>query len=178
MRGAILSAVLAAMLTGTASAQEAQQERVQKGSTWDSPEYGELKEIVKMHKVYVIIDNQEARKLILAELAKDPTLIVVGKKEDCEFGITMRWDTETTGASVYFSTVSRNTMTVAEYLVLLRGPIDEQGLRHQRIVWSTTKRQAWSSGITFNRAPAVNATREFLKVLKKERERSEREKDK
>jgi len=170
-----LSVVLAAaMCAGTASAQEVPkpEARIQTGSTWDDPEFGALKEIIGMRRVFVSADSDpDTRRLILVELARDPFLTVVDQKREAEFLITTRWSNRRTGVGPDPGghRVSRNTLVAAEYIVFLRGQIDEEGLQHQRIVWSTTKEQAWIAGITFYHHPAANGTREFLKALAKAR---------
>ena len=136
-------------------------------STWDEPEHGDLSEVKNARKVIIFTEDLNARKIIIKELEQIPDIQVVDNKEDADFGIAFRMGSSRTGASVIGSTVTSNYIYVGEMLVITPGKVDAQNRRHQRILWSTRKKQDFSGGFTLNRHPATNAIREFISAFKK-----------
>lgn len=135
------------------------------------PEYGDISEIKDMHRVYVHSDDYHAREIILKEIAKEKSLEVVGKIEEAEFIIGFGDRAFGTGFMISSGTVIHNSAQVGDMYVYIRGEqIDEHHYR-PRILWAKRNTRSYSGAITFSRHPATNTTREFLKVLKKVRDR-------
>lgn len=148
----LIASVLLICLALLSNAQDKKPEVV---STWDEPEHGELSEIVNKHKVIVLTQDLEAYKIIAKQLKKDSSLQIVEDGEDAEFMIS-------------YSRVDDGVSRVGEIRIVTRGRIDRKNQLHQRIVWSTRKRQGYSV-LTLNRDPALNGINQFLSDLKKAR---------
>ncbi|MCM3902252.1 MAG: hypothetical protein ND866_11145 [Pyrinomonadaceae bacterium] len=132
-----------------------------------SAQYGTLSEILPLRKVFVVATNLDSRDIILRELQALPKLIVVGRKEDAEFFVIFGLTDQATGADVVGNTTPSNQTYLGEMLVV-SPRIGINGEPVPRILWRTKKTQNFdATGLTFNRPPAVNATREFVKELKK-----------
>jgi len=156
-------------------------------TTTEDPEHGQLSEIKNARQVYVYTSDPEARNLITKELAKDNHLQVVDSKKEAEFLILYR-KPNLQEASRILPTLPSGEMKagepmviangrpvllarikVGEFIVITNGHVDAQHHRHVRILWQTQKYQEIKDGITLTNHPAVNATRDFLKNLKKVR---------
>jgi hypothetical protein len=86
--------------------------------------------------------------------------------EDAEFFILFALTDQATGANIAGNTNPVDQTYVGEMLVFSTRA-GTNGEPIPRILWRTRKTQVFSSGITFNRHPAINAAREFVKELKK-----------
>lgn len=128
-------------------------------------EYGSIKEILPLHRVFVVTSDLNARDIIIKELAKNPKLEVVDRKERAEFVLGFEIQDQLTGATVLGNSVTSDR-TYWGMLIAARGVSSGEGEQRVRILWHTQKRQAFNGGISLSRHPAVNATREFLKALK------------
>ena len=156
-------------------------------TTTEDPEHGQLSEIRNAHQVYIYSTDLEARNLITKELAKDNHLQVVDSKKEAEFLILYR-KPNLQEASRILPTLPSGEMKagepmviangrpvllarikVGEFIVITNGHVDAQHHWHVRILWQTQKYQEIKDGITLTNHPAVNATRDFLKNLKKVR---------
>lgn len=132
-----------------------------------SAQYGTLSEILPLRKVFVVATNLDSRDTILRELQALPKLIVVGRKEDAEFYVVFALTDQATGADVVGNTNPSNQTYLGEMLVV-SPRVGINGEPVPRILWRTKKTQNFdATGLTFNRPPSVNATREFVKELKK-----------
>lgn len=136
-------------------------------STTEAPEYGAFAEIKDAKTVYIDTPDIKARQIITKELASIPQLTIVSSVRDSDFTLAFRIGSSNTGASVTGNTITSNAEVVGELYAIRDGSIDSDNRRHLRIVWSTRKRQAYSSGISFSRHPATNAINQFIKELKK-----------
>lgn len=116
------------------------------------PEYGDIADVKNLHKAYLIADSTNARKLILSELKKYPSLNVVNSPDEAEYFIEYKILRQETGQTSLNITVDTSEMVV----YMLRD-------KRRRVAWSKTQ----ISGIT--RPNEVNLTRNFLKALKKAR---------
>jgi hypothetical protein len=143
--------------------------RLAKTATQENPEYGDISEITQCKSVYVFAADYEARQRIVKEIEKDKSLRVVSSDADADFFIEYGAGAYTRGATVSGNQVNKNDSLVGEFRVTVRGQIDDQDRRHQRIVWGKRNTQDFVNGITFSRNPEVNLAREFLKALKKAR---------
>jgi hypothetical protein len=116
------------------------------------PEYGDITDVKSLQKVYLIADSTNARKLILSELKKYPSLNVVNSPDEAEYFIEYKILRQETGQTSLNITVDTSEMVV----YVLRN-------KRRKVAWSKTQ----ISGIT--RPNEVNLTRNFLKALKKAR---------
>jgi hypothetical protein len=154
------------------------------------PEFGQMTEIALGRKVYVYASDFEARKIIIKELSKEPYFEIADSPESAHFVLLYGLDSEITGASGYgggsyyeagkvyrrgwsMSSSSRfwsfsfiNRKYIGDMVVLTAGKEDGMGNIRPRIIWTTRKVREYSSGLTFNRHPATNGTREFIKEWK------------
>jgi hypothetical protein len=121
-----------------------------------SAEYGSLSELTGPLKIFIFTTDIDSRQLIAKELAKDPKLTIVAAKEDADVTLYFRlWSEESLAAGTTLSTVF-GSLVVAKTVTRK----DQQRLR---ICWNTQK----NAHVRWNAHPAVSATREFLKALKK-----------
>ena len=131
-----------------------------------SAQYGSINEILPLRRVFVVASDLDSRDTILKELRAFPGLMVVGRKEDAEFFILFALTDQATGANITGNTNPVDQTYLGEMLVF-SARAATNGETIARILWRTKKTQVFSSSITFNRPPAVNAAREFVKDLKK-----------
>lgn len=138
-------------------------------------EYGDISEIVRLrlHKVFVLSGDLDARDLIIKEIAKDPWLQIVSRGSDADFVLGFEVTDQVTGASVMFGTVNTNRTYFG--LLIAARPVSDGDMKQVRILWHKSKRQAWTGGITLSRHPAVNAIKSFLGDLKKARKETPEE---
>jgi len=131
-----------------------------------SAEYGSINEILPLQRVFIVASDLDSRDTILKELRSLSKLIVVGRKEDAEFFVLFALTDQATGNNVVSNTNPVDQTYLGEMLVFsVRAGTNGQPI--PRILFRTKKTQVFSSSITFNRPPAVNAAREFVKELKK-----------
>ncbi|HKZ79224.1 MAG TPA: hypothetical protein VJ124_13055 [Pyrinomonadaceae bacterium] len=131
-----------------------------------SAQYGSIREILPLRRVFVVASDLDSRDTILKELQKLPKLMVVGRKEDAELFVLFALTDQGTGANIASNTNPVDQTYLGEMLVFSTRA-GTNGETIPRILWRTKKTQVFSSGITFNRHPAVNAAREFVKELEK-----------
>lgn len=119
-------------------------------------EYGAIAELTGPLKIFIFTTDIDSRQLIAKELAKDPKLTIVDAKEDADVTLYFKlWSEESLAAGTTLSTVY-GSLVVAKTVVRK----DQERLR---ICWNTQK----NAHVRWNAHPAVSATREFLKALKK-----------
>lgn len=131
-----------------------------------SAQYGSINEILPLRKVFVVATDLDSRDTILRELQPISKLMVVGRKEDAEFFVIFALTDQATGANVVGNTNPSNATYLGEMLVCSTGT-GPNGAPVPRILWRTKKTQVFTNGLTFNRPPPVNATRDFVKELRK-----------
>lgn len=126
----------------------------------NAPEYGKLEEIKGKKKVYVMSLDTKAREIIVKELTKDNRFEVVESPEQAEFGVVF---------DVSEQRVGWNMFGFTGQFVAFTKPLEnpDPTKPRVRVLWTTQKIKAYSGGISFNRHPATNATREFIKQMKK-----------
>lgn len=112
------------------------------------PEYGDISDLKGMSAVYVNADSTQARKYILAELKKYPTLKVVDSPDNAEFFLDCARNGHILTSSTLIAEMDTYEMTV--YTV--------KNGRH-RIAWSRTK-------TSVRYAPTL-LTGDFIGALKK-----------
>lgn len=138
--------------------------------TSDASEFGDISEVANARKVYVWANDLEARKIIVQELAKNSSLIVVDRLEDAEFALTYGLERERRSWTFFGGGIQSNQRQSADMMALRAASLEGRDRDAVRIVWSTRKLRDYSNGISFNRHPARNGAREFLKALGKARE--------
>ena len=118
------------------------------------PEYGDIADIKDLQKVYLVADSTDARNLILKEMKKYPTLIVVNSPNEAEFFLeykVLRQEESSSSLKI--------PITISEMIAYTSKN------KNRRIAWSKTENDA---GIS--RPNEVNLTRSFIKALKKIRD--------
>jgi len=141
------------------------------------PEFGTLVEIANAQSVYVYANDLEARNIIVKELSKT-SLRIADTPERADFLLLYGVESEVTGRSYhsassysygsasYFGLGMINKDHIGDMAAVVRGQAVD-GKPRPRILWTTRKVRSYSSGITLNRNPATNGTREFLKEWEK-----------
>ena len=136
-------------------------------------EFGDLSELAGVTSVYVWADDFEDRKVIVNELAKASSLLIADSPENADFVLILQMSERRMGTKGgwFLDTyiVASDKRYIGEMVALRRGQGNFNGRPRLRIVWSTRKIRDVDGafGITFNRHPAVNGTRQFLKEFAK-----------
>ncbi|HEX5873557.1 MAG TPA: hypothetical protein VFY60_02850 [Pyrinomonadaceae bacterium] len=127
------------------------------------PEYGDISEIRKLRRVFVIADDIDSQSLMIKALRQYDGLDVVSSPERAELFVAF------TQASTATSMVLRglfpgtiNHRTKAQFVVYYKS---DSG--RSRIVWQETEEIQTSSGLTISRPNEVNVIRHFIKAMKK-----------
>jgi hypothetical protein len=109
----------------------------------------------------------ESKKIITDEIAKEyPQLTAASREEDAEFYMIFAM-ADNAGNTVTNTYGTINNTITGEFLVFTSTP-GANCLPNIKILFRTSKTQTFSqAGITFNRHPATNSSREFVKALKK-----------
>jgi len=126
----------------------------------NAPEYGKIEELAGKKKAYVMSLDTKAREIIVKELTKDNRFEVVDSPEKAEFGVVFDVSEQRVGWNMFGFT--------GQFVVFVK-PLENPDPEKPRVrvVWTTQKIKAYSGGLSFNRHPATNATREFVKKMKK-----------
>lgn len=127
------------------------------------PEYGDISEIRRMRRVFVIADDIDSQTLLINSLRNYEGLNVVSSPDRAEIFVAFGQGSSATGMQLrglFAGTLDYRTK--AQFIVFYRS---ETGRR--RIVWRETEDIQTSSGFTFSRPNEVNVVRHFVKALKK-----------
>lgn len=126
----------------------------------NAPEYGKLEEIKDKRKAYVMSLDGKAREIIVKELTKNKRFEVVESPELAEFGVLFDVSEQRAGWNTFGF--------IGQFVVFVK-PLEDPNPEKPRVrvLWTTQKVKAYSSGLSFNRHPATNASREFVKQMKK-----------
>lgn len=126
----------------------------------NAPEYGKLEEIKGKKRAYVMSLDTKAREIIVKELTKDKKFEVVESPEQAEFGVVFDGSEQRVGWNTFGFT--------GQFVVFVK-PLENPDPEKPRIrvLWTTQKIKAYSGGLSFNRHPATNAAREFVKQMKR-----------
>ena len=127
------------------------------------PEYGDISEIRKMHRVFVIADDIDSQHLLINSLQSYDGLQIVSSPDRAE---------------IFFGFAQRSNATGVVFHGLFAGTIDHRNkaqfiVYHKskngrsRIVWQETEDTESSSGLVLSRPNEVNVARHFIKALKK-----------
>src|SRR5712692_7587440 len=119
-------------------------------------EYGAIAELTGPLKIFIFTTDIDSRQLIAKELAKDHKLTIVAAKEDADVTLYFKlWNEESLAAGTTLYSVF-GSLVVAKTVIRKEEP-------RLRICWNIQK----NAHVRWNAHPAVSATREFLKALKK-----------
>jgi len=127
------------------------------------PEYGDISEIRRMRRVYVIADDIDSQNLLNRALQSYEGLDVVSSPDRAEIFVAFGQASSATGMQLrglFAGTIDHRTK--AQFIVFYRG---DSGRR--RIVFRETEDIQTSSGLTLSRPNEVNVVRHFVKELKK-----------
>lgn len=130
-------------------------------------ELGSFDEIRGKTRVFLVIPDLDARKIVVEGLGKIKGLQIVQSREEADFAMMYVSERVDMGSNAFLNT-NTNVVFVGElrvYTYLPPRPGEENG--RVRYVWQTRKRQDWSGGLSFNRHPAKNAINEFASSFKK-----------
>jgi hypothetical protein len=129
------------------------------------PEYGDISEVRKFRRVFVIADDIDSQNLMLNALRQYDGLDVVASPERADLFVAFTQGS--TATSVVLQGLFPGTIdhrTKAQFIVYYKG---ESG--RSRIVWQETEDVQTSSRLSFSRPNEVNVIRHFIKAMKKVR---------
>lgn len=133
-------------------------------------QFGSISEMLPMRKFWVATEagDLDSKRIITEELLKAfPKLVVANRLEDAQFIVALQLRDQATGAVITSNSNLNNTTVVGEMMVFTTVSVNN-GVPQIRIFFRTKKTQSFGqSGLTFNRPPATNAARDFVKELQK-----------
>jgi hypothetical protein len=141
----------------------ASQPEVKESPNDNLPEYGDISEIRKFRRVFVIADDIDSQNLMVNALRQYDGLDVVGSPDRADLFVA--FSQGSTATSVVLRGLFPGTIdhrTKAQFIVYYKS---ESG--RSRIVWQETEDIQSSSGLTLSRPNEVNVIRHFIKALKK-----------
>lgn len=153
------------VLSSTAPLFPPNQPEVKERPNDNLPEYGDISEIRKFRRVFVIADDIDSQNLMIRALRQYDGLDVVSSPERADLFIAFTQGSTATSIvprGLFAGTIDHRTK--AQFIVYTKS---EAG--RSRIVWQETEDIETSSGLTLSRPNEVNVIRHFLKELKKVR---------
>ncbi len=127
------------------------------------PEYGDISEIRKLRRVFVIADDIDSQNIMINALRQYDGIDIVSSPERADFFVAFTQGSTATSIvprGLFAGTIDHRTK--AQFIVYYKG---ESG--RSRIVWQETEDIQTSSGLSFSRANEVNVIRHFVKAIKK-----------
>lgn len=127
------------------------------------PEYGDISEIRKFRRVFVIADDIDSQNLMVNALRQYDGLDIVASPERADLFVAFTQGATATSIvprGLFAGTIDHRTK--AQFVVYYKS---ESG--RSRIVWQETEDVQTSSGLTFSRPNEVNVIRHFIKAMKK-----------
>ncbi len=127
------------------------------------PEYGDISEIRKFRRVFVIADDIDSQNLMIKAFRQYDGLDVVSSPERADLFVAFTQGSSATSIvprGLFAGTIDHRTK--AQFIVYYKSEIGRS-----RIVWQETEDLQTSSGLTFSRPNEVNVIRHFIKELKK-----------
>lgn len=127
------------------------------------PEYGDISEIRKFRRVFVIADDIDSQNIMINALRQYDGLDVVASPERADVFVAFTQGSTATSIvprGLFAGTIDHRTK--AQFVVYYKS---ESG--RSRIVWQETEDIQTSSGLTFSRPNEVNVIRHFIKAMKK-----------
>ncbi len=132
-------------------------------------QFGSINDMKGLQTYWMITDGADlmSKRIITDEIGKEyPQLTAATREEDADFYIIFGM-VDNTGAQVSNTNGAVNQTFTGEMMVFTSTP-GANCVPNIRILFRTAKTQYYSAaGVTFNRHPATNASREFVKELKK-----------
>lgn len=132
-------------------------------------QFGSINDMKPLRRYWMITDGADlqSKSIITDEINKKyPQLTSAAREDDADFYIIFGM-VDNSGAQVSNTNGAVNQTFTGEMMVFTSTP-GANCVPNIRILFRTTKTQYFSAaGITFNRHPATNASREFVKELKK-----------
>jgi hypothetical protein len=129
------------------------------------PEYGDISELRRMHRVFVIADDIDSENMLIRGLQTYDGLQVVGSPDKAEIFVAFTQGSEATRmqfGGLFSGTIDYRTK--AQFIVFYQS----EGGR-KRIVWRETEDIQTSSGFSFSRPNELNVIRHFIKALRSTR---------
>jgi len=130
------------------------------------PEYGDISEVRKFRRVFVIADDIDSQNLVINALQQYDGLDVVSSPDRAELFVA--FSQGSTATSVVLRGLFPGTIdsrTKAQFVVYYKSASGRS-----RVVWQETEDIQTSSGLTFSRPNEVNVIRHFIKAMKKIRD--------
>jgi hypothetical protein len=155
-----------AVPSSTPVATTTSQAQVKERPSDNLPEYGDLSEIRKFRRVFVIADDIDSQNLMIHALRQYDGLDVVASPERADLFVAFTQGSSATSIvphGLFAGTIDHRTK--AQFIVYYKS---ESG--RSRIVWQETEDVQTSSGLTFSRPNEVNVIRHFINAMKKIRE--------
>lgn len=135
--------------------------------TIDQAEFGTLSEIKNKFKVFLKVDDIQARSIIAEALLKNTQFSLVSTRAEADFAIGFGLQRVDKGSNVLLGS-SHNIVVVGEMFVYTYLPVNEGDTKGRiRVLWQKRKQQDYSGGFTFDRHPAKQVIGEFVKDWKK-----------
>jgi hypothetical protein len=133
-------------------------------------QFGSISEMLQSRRFWVLTEagDLDSKRIITEELLRAfPKLSAANRLEEAQFIIALQLRDQATGAVVTSNSNLSNATVVGEMMVFTTVPVST-GVPQIRILFRTKKTQSFAqSGLTFNRPPATNAVRDFVKELQK-----------
>jgi len=139
------------------------QPEVKQRASDNLPEYGDISEIRKYRRVFVIADDIDSQNIMINALRQYDGLDVVASPERADLFVAFTQGSTATSIvprGLFAGTIDHRTK--AQFIAYYKS---ESG--RSRIVWQETEDVQTSSGLTFSRPNEVNVIRHFIKALKK-----------
>ena len=127
------------------------------------PEYGDISEIRKFRRVFVIADDIDSQNIMINALRQYDGLDIVASPERADLFVAFTQGSTATSIvprGLFAGTIDHRTK--AQFIVYYKS---ESG--RSRIVWQETEDVQTSSGLTFSRPNEANVIRHFVKAIKK-----------
>lgn len=151
------------VLSSTPAVATASQPEVKERPNDNLPEYGDISEIRKFRRVFVIADDIDSQNLMINALRQYDGLDVVGSPERADLFVA--FSQGSTATSVVLRGLFPGTIdhrTKAQFIVYYKS---ESG--RSRIVWQETEDTQSTSGLVLSRPNEVNVIRHFIKAMKR-----------
>ena len=151
------------LLSSSPPASAPNKPEVKERPTDNLPEYGDISEIRKFRRVFVIADDIDSQNLMIKTLRQYDGLDVVTSPERADLFVAFTQGSTATSIvlrGLFPGTIDHRTK--AQFIVYYKSEIGRS-----RIVWQETEDIQTSSGLTLSRPNEVNVIRHFIKELKK-----------
>lgn len=138
------------------------QPEVKERASDNLPEYGDISEIRKFRRVFVIADDIDSQNLMANALRQYDGLDIVASPERADLFVAFTQGSTATSIvprGLFAGTIDHRTK--AQFIVYYKSASGRS-----RIVWQETEDVQTSSGLTFSRPNEVNVIRHLIKAMK------------